>query len=66
MGRTDINALETLRNFVQTHGTQKQAAALLGIKQQYLSDLLKERRGLSPRVLKALGLERHSIVRRTP
>lgn len=43
--------------FVLERGTQRQAADVLGISQQYLSDLLSGRRTFSAAMLKKLGLK---------
>jgi len=54
---TSIDPADRLAVFVQAHGTQDQAARKLGISQQYLSDLLKNRRQFSSRILQKLGLK---------
>ena len=52
-----INPLERLREHVRRHGTQKAAAAALGIKEPYLSDILNENRRITPKILEKIGLE---------
>ncbi len=53
-----VDPVETLRAFVATHPTQRQAAAALGISATYLGDILNERRDVSDTVLAKLGLKR--------
>lgn len=53
--------LDTVRNRLQAlvtqHGSQRAAAAVLGISQSHLFDLLSGRRKPGPKTLKSLGLE---------
>lgn len=53
--------LDTVRNrlaaLVAQHGSQRAAAATLGISQSHLFDLLSGRRKPGPKTLKSLGLE---------
>lgn len=51
-------AEKRLRAYVRSAGSQKSAALSLGVSQQYLSDVLNGRRGITPRVLAQLGLRR--------
>jgi hypothetical protein len=53
-----VDPLDVLRQFVATHPTQVVAAAALGIKPAYLSDILNERRDFSETILAKLGLKR--------
>lgn len=53
--------LDCLRQFVQSHPTQKDAAATLGISQQFLSDMLLGRRHISDRIAKQLGYSKLSV-----
>lgn len=57
---TGIDALDRLQRFVQQHGSQREAAAALGITQAYLSDLVNRHRDINnaPKVLDGLGLQR--------
>ena len=57
MSKTDL-AGRRLRALLAQHGTQQKTAAALGISQQYLSDLLLERREFSEVMLTKLGLKR--------
>ncbi len=54
----EVNALDRLHKFVAKHGTQKAAAAALGITPAYLSDLVNMRRDLSDTILAKLGLRK--------
>ena len=56
------NALTALHRFVAQHGSQRKAATALGVSNTFISLVLSGRRAVSPRILKALGLER-GIVR---
>lgn len=47
-----------LRRVIQEEGTQKKAAARLGVSQQYISDLLKNRRQPGTKILRRLGLRK--------
>lgn len=52
-----MNALrKRILALIETHGSQKNAAAALGMSAQYLSDVLRGRRTPGPKILKALGL----------
>lgn len=54
------NPLLLLQRGVRKAGSQTAYAAQLGISPSYLNDLLKERRALSDRLLKRLGLVRET------
>jgi hypothetical protein len=57
--RMDENGFKAkLLREIQKYGTQKATAEALGISEQFLTDVLKGRRGPGPRLLKAMGLER--------
>ena len=47
-----------LLEFIASKGTQKNAAAALGVSATYLVDLKRGRRGFSDVMLRKLGLER--------
>lgn len=52
---TDEEVREALVAFVMGHGSQKDAAADLGISPQYLTDILYRRRVMSQAVASRLG-----------
>lgn len=52
---SDEEVRTTLRGFVNQYPTQQEAAAALGIKPAYLSDILGKRRGVSDNVARRLG-----------
>ncbi len=54
----DVQPITVLRVFVANYPTQIAAAAALGIKPSYLTDLLYGRRLFSANILKKLGLKR--------
>ena len=54
----EVNATHMLARFVADYKTQREAAAVLGISQVYLSDMLNGRRDVAERVLSQLGLKR--------
>lgn len=56
--QTESDALVRFHAFVTACGSQKAAAARLGVTQQYICDILKGRRGLSQLILDELGLKR--------
>ena len=62
------NTLEqrTLRAFCAQFPTQREAAQQLGITSSHLSDLLRDRRTFSVRVLDVLGLRRTVVRRASP
>ncbi len=53
-----MNPITVLQKLVDRLGSQKAAAAQLGISQPYLSDLLHGRRDVSDQMLVRLGLRR--------
>ena len=55
--------LDRIAARIRVAGSQKAAAAALGISAQYLTDILNGRREPGPKMLKALGLERISSYR---
>ena len=55
---TERDVIERLQAAVQAVGSQKAFAVAHGISEQYVSDLLRGRRELSPKILDILGLER--------
>ena len=52
-----IDPYGRLVKLVQGFETQREAAEHLGITGPYLSDLLKQNRRITPRILEKLGLE---------
>lgn len=54
----ETDPLETLHKFRDRYETLGDAASALSISKQYLSDMLRGRRDLSPRLLGKLGLKR--------
>ncbi len=59
----EINPIADLREMLRD-ATQKQVAENLGVSQQYLCDLLQERRKPGDKILAALGLEKVVTYRR--
>lgn len=58
----DLTAIKAkLAALVEQHGSQRAAAAALGIGQTQLFDILNDRRKPGPKTLKALGLEAHVL-----
>ena len=55
-------ALEALRDAVTAAGSQRAAAARIGVSQAYLGDVLAGRRALGSRILGALGLRRVVLI----
>lgn len=53
-----MDLVKRLREFVDRHETQKDAAEELGISQSYLSDLLRLSRQPGPDILRKLGLKK--------
>jgi len=53
-----MDAIKELQKHVKKAGSQKEAAANLGISTQYLNDLLRGRREASETILEKLGLRR--------
>ena len=54
----DIDSFAELERFCQQYDTLTEAAAALAITKQYLSDILRNHRDITPRVLGKLGLKR--------
>ena len=54
----EMNALDVLNEYRQRFDTLGDCASSLAISKQYLSDMLKGRRDLSPRMLGKLGLRK--------
>lgn len=54
----EMNAFEALERYCSRYETLTDAAEGLGITKQYLSDILRNRRDITPRVLEKLGLKR--------
>lgn len=54
----EIEMLDILRTFVRDAGTQKAAAAQLGISGMYVSDMVNGRRPISDVVAQKLGYRR--------
>ena len=61
---TEATMYETLRKFCYAEGSQKGAAAKLGISQQFLSDVLSLRRSVGPTIAWGLGYEPVRLYRR--
>ena len=61
---TEVNALDTLQRFREQFDTLGDCASALAVSKQYLSDMLKGRRDLSPRILGKLGLKRAVVTDR--
>lgn len=55
---TEQTVRDALQRLVSSYPSQRAAARALGVSAPYLIDMLRSRRGLSPRVLAALGIER--------
>ena len=53
-----VNPVIVLRTYVSAHASQQAAAQALGISPQYITDLLRGRRGFSAAMLSKLGLAR--------
>jgi DNA-binding transcriptional regulator YdaS (Cro superfamily) len=56
--------IDLVRLGIQIEGSQKAYAKRVGLSESYLSDVLNQRRDISPRILKHLGLERVVYYRR--
>lgn len=59
---TNQAALEALRDAVAEAGSQRAAAARIGVSQAYLGDVLAGRRALGSRILSAIGLRRVVLI----
>ena len=53
-----IDPLAELKKLVTQCGSQRGAANFIGVSDAYLSDMLKGRRGIGPKVLEKLGLSK--------
>lgn len=49
---------DVIRDLVELHGSQKNAAIFLGVSQTYLSDIMKKRLPISETIATKLGYER--------
>jgi transcriptional regulator with XRE-family HTH domain len=49
--------IKKIEQIIEEQGTQKGAAEVLGVSQQYLTDLLRGRRDPGKKILDKLGLE---------
>jgi DNA-binding transcriptional regulator YdaS (Cro superfamily) len=58
---TEHDLRDLLTQMVETLGSQKNVAQLLGISQPYLGDVLLGRRGIGVKLAKALGYERITV-----
>lgn len=61
------SGVESIRHAMQVHGlNQKETAACLEISEQYLSDILRKRRGISAfvavRLEDAFGIDAHRLM----
>jgi plasmid maintenance system antidote protein VapI len=54
----EVDPKETLATWVRQYRTQREAAAVLGVHESFLSDMLSGRRDVSVPVLEQLGLRR--------
>lgn len=59
-----VDVLDMLTRMVQERGSQKAVAEALDISEQYLSDVLRDRREPGEKLLDALGVERVVTYRR--
>jgi len=50
-----------LRRRCDRHKTQKEAAEAFGVSPQHLSDVLSERRAITPKLALGLGYERQAL-----
>jgi len=58
--------IERLRREIKRHGNQKRTAKALGISEQFLTDVLKGRRGPGKQLLSALGMEKRVAFVKVP
>ena len=58
---TEASVMADLRERVKQFGRQKKVAELLGFTPQYLCDVLKEKRPISPNLAEAMGYMRHIV-----
>lgn len=61
---TQREAVELISKLVETMGSQESVARFLDISNQYLNDILRERRSVSENVAKKLGYERVVIYKK--
>lgn len=54
-------ALELLERECSRYKTQKEAAEAFGVSPQHLSDVLNERRAITPKLALGLGYERQAL-----
>lgn len=54
----EADCVKRLIALIQKHGTQRAAAAEVGITQAYFSDVIQGKRSVGPKVLKYFGLKR--------
>lgn len=59
-----MNVTLILRQHIETAGSQKAAARLLGVSETYISDVIRGRKEPGPSILDPLGLERVVTYRR--
>jgi len=59
----EVDPLPILRQKVEEYPTHTAAAKALGISKQYLSNILRRRCDIGPRVLRKLGLKRAILAR---
>lgn len=50
--------LSEVKRWVAASGSQKKAAKLLGVSEQYMTDVLKGRREVGPTLAEALGYDK--------
>ena len=60
----ETEVLKVLKHLVEIAGTQKEFAKTYGISEQYLSDILNGRRGISSRVANQVGFEKVTLYKR--
>ena len=58
---TEASVMADLRERVKQFGRQKKVAELLGFTPQYLCDVLKEKRPISPNLAEDMGYMRHIV-----
>lgn len=64
MNRIVVDPIAAIQAFRARFRLQKEAAAALGISEQYMGDLLLGRKSFSDRILEQLQLERQIVKRR--
>lgn len=55
---TNQDVRDHLMKYKSEVGSYREAAKLLGVSHMFLFDIVKRRRGLGPKILKALGLKK--------